>query len=130
MLPVSLWRSPIGRFVPSSLSVELENLGEFAPVCASGPGFSYVGQVVSYASGQLPAIKVQGVNQNDEVTANYRGDFAKISGTQPGFTVTTQNLGSDALFLPITTNLSAGTWTEPNPSEHVYTLNAFDTLVF
>lgn len=128
-VPVA-YSDPIGRFVPSSLSVELENLGEFAPNCASGVGFSYVGQDMTYVSGQLPAIKVQGVNQNDEVTANYQGAFAKISGTQPGFTVTTQNLGTDALALPMTSTLSSGTWTEPNPSEHIYTLSASDTLRF
>ncbi len=120
------YSEPIGRFIPDSLRVELLATGEFSPTCTQGPGFSYVGQAMTYAQNAMPVIRVQGMNAADEITANYQGLFAKLASVVPSWTFNQQTLGTDAQPLAFTADIKPGSWLESAPGVHDYTFSVRD----
>lgn len=83
----------IGRFVPNHFKATTGNVGNFNSECT---GFSYSGQTFTYRV--KPQLLITAYNTDDEVTRNYRGDFAKLQDMD--FTITrpvtdAAQLGSD-----------------------------------
>ncbi|MGE4544393.1 MAG: DUF6701 domain-containing protein [Pedobacter sp.] len=66
----------IGRFTPHHFSTSV-NSPSFATGCSAG-GFTYVGQAFNYAD--VPVITVTAKNKQGDTTANYTGEWWKITG--------------------------------------------------
>ncbi len=66
----SVW---IGRFVPASLVVSVNDPGRLANACGS---FSYIGQTIGYAL--PPSVRIEARNRAGTVTRNYTGDYMKL----------------------------------------------------
>lgn len=84
----------IGRFTPDYFTATTTSNGSFGNNACTG--FSYSGQAFTYQT--RPQLTITAYNTDDEVTQNYRGDFAKLQDTD--FSVTSPSsdavqLGSD-----------------------------------
>jgi hypothetical protein len=93
--PLTAAEQRVGRFVPAALRIDEIEHGALQSACAAG-GFSYAGQPFGYAL--APNFVVSGRNAGGELTANYRGDFAKLdasSATLPAVTADALTLGAD-----------------------------------
>lgn len=66
----------IGRFVPYDFQVTVNSTPEFISECSAN-GFTYLDQNFSFAV--EPDISIIAVNKNNQKTANYTGDYFKIS---------------------------------------------------
>ncbi len=67
----------VGRFAPSRFEVSA-NLPRFATACALG-AFTWLGQPFSFASGEEATLVVTAVNANGDTTANYAGDWWRLT---------------------------------------------------
>ena len=70
----------VGRFIPDHFRAAVENDGEFANACT---GFTYIGQLFGYASGEEPELKITAENYTGATTQNYRDGFVKLTSAQP-----------------------------------------------
>ncbi len=63
----------IGRFVPASLAVSVNDSGRLANACGA---FSYLGQTLNYAL--PPSLRIEARNRDGGITRNYTGDHLKL----------------------------------------------------
>ncbi len=63
----------IGRFVPASLVVSVNDPGRLANSCG---GFSYIGQAIGYEL--PPSLRIEARSRAGTITRNYTGDYMKL----------------------------------------------------
>ncbi len=69
--------TPVGRFAPSRFDVAV-NVPRFAATCAVG-AFSWLGQPFRFEDGEEPVVVVTPLSRGGTVTANYQGDWFRLS---------------------------------------------------
>ena len=67
---VSGW---VGRFIPDHFIVSIDDHGALADACS---GFSYSGTDIPFSTD--PLVTISALNNGGAVTANYKGDYAKL----------------------------------------------------
>lgn len=88
----------LGRFIPDRLVVG-DNDPEFAAAIGAPGGFTYMGQVFTYAVGSEAAITVTAINVNGGTTLNYGGqgtgeDFWKLATPARAYTDATTGISA------------------------------------
>lgn len=96
-IPVSISQS-LGRFVPASFQVTIDDHGQLTPFCNS---FSYIGQDLGWSS--KPLVNIKALNMQGVITQNYTmGAFKKLTLSDITRTLTLSNLGVDGQPLTLT----------------------------
>lgn len=96
-IPASTSQS-LGRFVPASFQVAIDDHGQLTPFCNS---FSYIGQDLGWSS--KPLVNIKALNMQGAITQNYTmGAFKKLTLGDITRTLTLSNLGVDGQPLTLT----------------------------
>jgi hypothetical protein len=79
----------IGRFYPDHFTTAISN-GDFANGCTTGvTPFTYIGQNFGY--GTAPTVVISAENSSNAITANYTGNFARLTLSGIGLTYPTSD---------------------------------------
>lgn len=104
----------VGRFIPDRFDVVVSEHGEVEPYCTDSTAFAYMGQDLTWTSGLQPALTLDALNANGDLTRNYTlGNFQRLSAADldPNRAPGSSDLNADDVDgnpFPVTSTLNSG----------------------